>query len=410
MKKTNVLLITILSLIVSLIVIIFFMFLKLNDKITKLEVLLQKEQIQDRSKEYSENKILADEISKDFILKEYNDNLYNIFKKNNNNLLASHLNKYLSYLSTISSDKDKITKYLTGRYNFFISKEYLKTGDFNLPKTGNPNAKINIKIYISSSCSTCFKVTSQLYDLVNTGELKGIANLNAIPISSLDADLTLLIAGKKGKYWPALMKIIKTDNIQLYETRLTDITSKLGIDKEWFKEQLKRKEYRDSITNIKETLKEINVVSPTTIVINDKIYDSDINSEWIKDAVLYEYNKNNEEKLNKNGNIYKTITDLDAYNLLISKNEKNIILIDVRTPEEYQTGHLEKSLNIDYNSGDFKNQILKISKNKKIILYCKSGKRSSSSLEIMEKLGFKEVYNIDGGIESWISHNLPIIK
>ena len=81
-------------------------------------------------------------------------------------------------------------------------------------------------------------------------------------------------------------------------------------------------------------------------------------------------------------------------------------LIDVRTPEEYNSGHLKYSQNIDYKSPDFQNQIIKLSKEKPVYLYCRSGNRSGKAAEILKTLGFKKYYNI-GGFEDLKKAGLP---
>ncbi len=96
----------------------------------------------------------------------------------------------------------------------------------------------------------------------------------------------------------------------------------------------------------------------------------------------------------------------EVYSILNSDEE--IVLIDVRTPNEYNAGHINGAINIDVNSVDFINKINELDKNKKYIVYCRSGVRSKHACEIMEKMGFKEVYNMDGGILSWEGEKLPI--
>ncbi|MFM2224352.1 MAG: hypothetical protein RJA07_554 [Bacteroidota bacterium] len=85
------------------------------------------------------------------------------------------------------------------------------------------------------------------------------------------------------------------------------------------------------------------------------------------------------------------------------------LLIDVRTPEEYIGGHLQNSININYNDADFKTKIEKLDKSKPIFIYCLSGGRSSNAATDMSEMGFIEIYNMKGGIISWRNANLPIV-
>ncbi len=82
-------------------------------------------------------------------------------------------------------------------------------------------------------------------------------------------------------------------------------------------------------------------------------------------------------------------------------------VIDVRTPEEFEKGHLPNALNIDCNNNDFQIQISKIDKSKPVFVYCLSGGRSSSAASKMRSDGFTEVYELNGGIMKWRAAGLP---
>jgi rhodanese-related sulfurtransferase len=81
---------------------------------------------------------------------------------------------------------------------------------------------------------------------------------------------------------------------------------------------------------------------------------------------------------------------------------KNTVVLDVRTPEEYKSGYLGNAVN--YNVMDslaFLNKISAFDKNKKILLYCKSGRRSGKALVMMKDMGFNKVHHLKGGITEW---------
>lgn len=92
------------------------------------------------------------------------------------------------------------------------------------------------------------------------------------------------------------------------------------------------------------------------------------------------------------------------------KESKEAVLIDVRTPGEYAQGHLTNATLIDINSSDFKNRVAKLNKSKPVFVYCKAGSRSGSAVNIMEEMGFKEIYDLSGGITAWQKANKPIEK
>jgi len=115
---------------------------------------------------------------------------------------------------------------------------------------------------------------------------------------------------------------------------------------------------------------------------------------------------NQQEKKNADGT--PVVQDISAQELNAIENE--ILLIDVRTPREYQSGHLKNAINIDYSSSDFKNKIAELPKDQEIYLYCKSGMRSSRAARQFEKLGFKKVYDLEGGLLSWQRNQYPMVK
>ena len=108
--------------------------------------------------------------------------------------------------------------------------------------------------------------------------------------------------------------------------------------------------------------------------------------------------------------IYDVTTD-KAYDL-IQENADNpgFIIIDVRTPEEYDGGYIERAINIDYYSEDFRAQLETLDKDKSYLIYCRSGKRSAGARDVMAELGFREVYNISGGITEWEAQGLPVVR
>ena len=85
-------------------------------------------------------------------------------------------------------------------------------------------------------------------------------------------------------------------------------------------------------------------------------------------------------------------------------------LVDVRTPEEFKEGHLKGAVNIDFYNEDFESQIETLDKNKPVFVYCGSGGRSASTAAILNKAGFKEVYDLEGGIVQWQDEGKTLVK
>lgn len=109
-----------------------------------------------------------------------------------------------------------------------------------------------------------------------------------------------------------------------------------------------------------------------------------------------------------NGNTQHTNYNLDAGQFAEKINETpGAPVIDVRTAQEFSNGHLRNAQNIDWNSNGFENSINRYDKAKPVFVYCLSGGRSHSAAEKMRALGFKQVYELDGGIIKWRAANLP---
>ena len=109
--------------------------------------------------------------------------------------------------------------------------------------------------------------------------------------------------------------------------------------------------------------------------------------------------------------IIENITPQEAFTL-IQNNQDNpdFVIIDVRTPEEFDAERIENATNIDFYSEAFRDELNNLDKNKPYLIYCRSGGRSGNALDIMAELNFKEVYNILGGINLWKTEGLPTIK
>ncbi len=85
-------------------------------------------------------------------------------------------------------------------------------------------------------------------------------------------------------------------------------------------------------------------------------------------------------------------------------------ILDVRTAEEFLQGHLANAVQVDYYKSDFRDKVSKLDKTKPIFVYCLAGGRSSSAVSIMSELGFKEIYNLEGGYRSWLASKKPVTK
>jgi phage shock protein E len=93
--------------------------------------------------------------------------------------------------------------------------------------------------------------------------------------------------------------------------------------------------------------------------------------------------------------------DLSAADFSRYTDDRTSILLDVRTHEEFQSGHIPGALMIDYYDEDFADQISTLDKAKTIYIYCRSGGRSGGAMKMMQDQGFDRLYNLNGGIKAW---------
>ncbi|MCX2473515.1 rhodanese-like domain-containing protein [Pedobacter sp. MC2016-05] len=85
-----------------------------------------------------------------------------------------------------------------------------------------------------------------------------------------------------------------------------------------------------------------------------------------------------------------------------SLERKEVITLDVRTTEEFSTGHISKAINIDWkNAEEFKKKALLLPKNVPIYLYCRSGTRSEKAMKWLQINGFDKIRDLSGGFEAW---------
>lgn len=90
--------------------------------------------------------------------------------------------------------------------------------------------------------------------------------------------------------------------------------------------------------------------------------------------------------------------------------ERKVAIVDVRTADEYKEGHIAGAKNIDFTENDFEKKVSELDKSKAYLLHCGSGRRSTASLEIFQKLGFQHIYHLDGGLKAWQGAGKPVEK
>lgn len=92
------------------------------------------------------------------------------------------------------------------------------------------------------------------------------------------------------------------------------------------------------------------------------------------------------------------------------QNTPNVFVLDVRTQREFNKGHLENAVLIDYYRRDFRKRIADLDRDEPYLIYCHSGARSKAALRLMRALGFEDIRHVGGGIRDWAREGLPIVR
>jgi rhodanese-related sulfurtransferase len=95
---------------------------------------------------------------------------------------------------------------------------------------------------------------------------------------------------------------------------------------------------------------------------------------------------------------------------LLNADSNTIVIVDVRTPEEFQQGHVPNAINVPMSEIIDNPSILNSSKGKPIILYCRSGYRAGKAAEALHKDGYQNLRHLEGDIQGWLKAGLTVEK
>jgi len=108
---------------------------------------------------------------------------------------------------------------------------------------------------------------------------------------------------------------------------------------------------------------------------------------------------------------FATVTPREASALIAKhRGDPDFVILDIRTPGEYQNGHIENSIMIDFYSKTFAEEVNRLDRGKTYLIHCRSGNRSTRSMALFEKLQFQKIYHLSAGINGWNSEGLPLVK
>lgn len=103
----------------------------------------------------------------------------------------------------------------------------------------------------------------------------------------------------------------------------------------------------------------------------------------------------------------KQVTSSEA-SRLITEN-KHLIVLDVRTPEEFEAGHINGAININIKEPDAFSRIDKLDRNAEYLVHCRTNHRSKIAVDHMEEAGFKSLLQMSGGFHGWSQNQLPMV-
>ena len=101
-----------------------------------------------------------------------------------------------------------------------------------------------------------------------------------------------------------------------------------------------------------------------------------------------------------------TVDDAEA----LLKKDAAVVVLDIRTPEEFQAGHIKGAVNIDFTEPTFDAELAKLDRNKTYLMHCASGGRSSQAEEQFGSLKFTSVLHLKAGFNGWKKAGKPVVK
>ncbi|MEO0493773.1 MAG: rhodanese-like domain-containing protein [Actinomycetota bacterium] len=87
----------------------------------------------------------------------------------------------------------------------------------------------------------------------------------------------------------------------------------------------------------------------------------------------------------------------------------DLVILDVRTPDEFAEGHIDGAIMIDFYEADFSARLTELDPDVPYLIYCRSGNRSGQTRAILADLGFSDVADVDGGVLAWADAGLPLV-
>jgi rhodanese-related sulfurtransferase len=108
---------------------------------------------------------------------------------------------------------------------------------------------------------------------------------------------------------------------------------------------------------------------------------------------------------------YMNVSPAEARDLLAKRSgDPRFVLLDVRTPKEFQAERIEGAGMVDYRSPSFRDEMAKLDREKTYLVYCRTGNRTKGALKVMRELGFRNLLHLSDGITGWKEAGFPTAR
>lgn len=104
------------------------------------------------------------------------------------------------------------------------------------------------------------------------------------------------------------------------------------------------------------------------------------------------------------------VASLNAREFARRAGEPGVVILDVRTTREWNSGHLQGAVHLDISSADFEERLAKLDRKAVYLVYCASGVRSARACQRMQAMGFGQTFNLERGLMAWQAAGLPLQK
>lgn len=139
-------------------------------------------------------------------------------------------------------------------------------------------------------------------------------------------------------------------------------------------------------------------------------------SKWLAIALLLWggavscQNQETPQSQSAQGGVVNVNLNVNQFAALLDSAQTEGVLLDVRTPQEFMQGHIKGAELMNFYDQDFQDNLKKLDKETPVYVYCRSGARSGNAAKMMKQMGFKSVYNLQGGMNMWQRSGQDVAK